>query len=384
MKLKNLDSFMEHLTGERGYPGNSVKIYHNHSQVYEYATGYADTEEKTPFSTSTFVNLYSTTKVITCACAMTLFEKGKFLMTDPLYYYIPEFKDMMVRDKDSNGNEILRPAKRPITIRDLFTMTAGFDYNGNSPSLSNERKNNPDGTTVDYVKAIAKEPLCFDPGDRWQYSLCHDVLGGLIEVVSGKSFAEYLKESILDKCGMQNTGFERNDEIYNKMASQYRYNEATGNCEKVEKSNSFIFGKNFFSGGAGLYSNADDYILFADAMACGGISVTGERILSSATIDLMRTNCLTPEQQKHFQWIQFRGYGYGYGVRTVTDRGLGGILSPVGEFGWCGAAGCMAIIDPLNKLSVFYSMHMLVPQEEYNFPRLRNIVYAELSDYILK
>jgi CubicO group peptidase (beta-lactamase class C family) len=189
MKLKNLDSFMEHLTGERGYPGNSVKIYHNHSQVYEYATGYADREEKTPFSTSTFVNLYSTTKVITCACAMTLFEKGKFLMTDPLYYYIPEFKDIMVRDKDSNGNVILRPAKRPITIRDLFTMTAGFTYDLWTQPIRGLVESNPNAPLREFIAKFVETPLSFMPGQQFQYSLCHDVLAAVVEVVSGKKFS---------------------------------------------------------------------------------------------------------------------------------------------------------------------------------------------------
>ena len=384
MKLENLTNFMEDLTSKRNYPGNAVKIYHDHSLIYEHSSGYADIDSKQPFETSTLVNLYSTTKIITCACAMTLFEKGKFLMTDNIEKYIPEFRNMNVREKDENGNEILRPAKCPITIRDLFSMTAGLDYNGNSPSLVNERKNNPDGSTLDYVRAIAKEPLTFDPGKRWQYSLCHDVLGGLIEALSDMPFADYAEKVIFDKCGMKNTGFRRNDEIYAKMASQYKYDSETHVPVQVPKENSHIFGKNYFSGGAGIYSNVDDYILFADALACGGVAATGERILSNASIDLMRTNCLNQEQMKYFNWVTYRGYGYGYGVRTLIDRGIGGALSPIGEFGWGGAAGTLALIDPSNKLSVFYSMHMLNPQEEYNFPRLRNIVYAELSDILNK
>ena len=136
MKLTNLPSFLDHLTKEKGIPGNTVKIYQNHSLVYEYSSGHADIEKTKKFDTSTIVNLYSASKVITCATALTLFEKGKFLMTDPLYHYIPEFRDIKVKDKDADGNEILRAPKRPIIIRDLFTMTAGFDYNLGSKSFT--------------------------------------------------------------------------------------------------------------------------------------------------------------------------------------------------------------------------------------------------------
>ncbi len=382
MKLINLPSFMDHLTKDRGIPGNAVKIYHNHGLVYEYTSGYSDRETKTPFETSTLVNIYSASKVITCAAALTLFEKGKYLMTDPLHYYIPEFKDVKVRDKDENGNEILRAPKRPIIIRDLFTMSAGFDYNFNSKSITDLKENNPEASTLEFVRAIANENLYFDPGTKWQYSLCHDVIGGLIEYWSDMPFGDYAKKAIFDKCGMRNTGFERNEDIIGRMASQYTYNEEEYTTEKVSKENRYAVYKNFHSGGAGIVSNTDDYILFADAMACGGVTVTGEKILSSATIDLMRTNCLSEKQRAYFNWSQYKGYGYGYGVRTVIDRAEGGVLSPVGEFGWCGAAGAMAIIDPTNKLSIFYCQHMLNPQEPYIFPRLRNIAYAELCDKI--
>lgn len=381
--LHNLMQFQDFLTRKYGVPGNNVLIYHNHKLIYDYSSGYADRETEIPFTADTPVNLYSCSKVITCATALTLFEKGKFLMTDPLYDYIPEFKDVKVRCKDENGNISFRAPKRPIIIRDLFTMCAGFDYNLNSPSLQAVKQNNPNASTLEFMRELAKEPLCFDPGEHWQYSLCHDVIGALIEVVSGESFEEYAKKVIFDKCGMTNTGFTRCDELYERMAAQYVFDDKTRCANRIEKNdNPYVLGNKFFSGGAGIYSSSDDYILFADAMACGGVAATGERILSSATIDLMKTNCLCEIQQKDFNWLQYRGYGYGLGVRTVVDKALGGVLSPVGEFGWAGAAGSMVIIDPVNKLSVFYCMHMKNPQEPYIFPRLRNIVYAELSDII--
>ncbi len=385
MNIKELPKFMDHLTGEYGIPGNAVKIYHNHSLVYEYSSGYADIENKIPFATNQIVNVFSCSKVITCAAALTLFEKGKFLMTDELYRYIPEYKNIKVAETDSNGKNYLRAPVRNITIRDLFTMCSGLNYNVNAESILELKKKNPHAGTLDFIKAFANEPLLCDPGEHWKYSMSHDVIGGLIEAITDMPFGDYVKQAIFDKCGMENSGFSRNDDVFSKMAEMYVFDNNTKKAKfSGKRNNGYILGDNYHSGGAGVYSTADDYILFADAMACGGVSAIGERILSSETINLMRTNCLNEVQLKDFNWIQYKGYGYGLGVRTVIDKAAGGVLSPLGEFGWAGAAGSQVIIDPANRLSVFYCQHMTNPQEDYIFPRIRNIIYAELSDSVLK
>lgn len=388
MNFQPLDDFFKHLTEEVGVPSVECAVHQGHKELYRCAGGYGYKPEQNLY------NLYSVTKPFTCTAALQLFERGKFLLNDPLSDYMPEFKSMTVKRKftaSDNGRLVsegkaaeqscneyeLVPCEKPILVKNLFTMSAGFNYDKNSPAVKKYMKET-DGSfpTRCIAKALSETPLDFEPGEHWQYSLCHDVLGAFIEVVSGMSFGEYLRKNIFEPLGMSNTGFERNDDIFARMADQYRYNSETGTAEKITKENEHILGSEYESGGAGLYSCVDDYILFADALANGGVGKTGKRILSPATIELMRTNQLCGQALSDLNWKQLSGYGYGLGVRTALDKAEGGILSPVGEFGWGGAAGAYVMIDPENNLAVYYAQHMLNNLEPYIHPRIRNIVYS--------
>ncbi|MBQ2279385.1 MAG: beta-lactamase family protein, partial [Clostridia bacterium] len=175
-------------------PGNDCSIFVDGKEVYRYMTGWADAETGRKMQGDELYYFWSASKVITTSLALRLHESGLFTMNDPLYEYIPEFKDMMIRTK-IDGRDELVPAKNPITVGQLFNMTAGFDYNFNTPAVNELRRSTDNKcSTLDVVKAIAKSPLCFEPGTKWQYSLCHDVLGGFIEAVSGKRPRDYAKE----------------------------------------------------------------------------------------------------------------------------------------------------------------------------------------------
>ena len=338
-------------------PGADCIVYKNGKQVFRHQTGYADVETKTPIAPGMLFNMYSATKLSTCTAALQLLERGKFLLTDPVAAYLPEFSDMTVACKIDGKEEIVK-AKRPVTVGQLFSMTAGLDYELDTPEVrAVQERTGGACPTREVVKAIAKRPLSFEPGTHWQYSLCHDVLGALVEVVSGQRFGEYLREHIFEPAGMKHTGFERNAEIEANMASQYEYDEAARCYKNVGKANRFRLGSEYESGGAGLISCADDYVL------------------SHAAIDLMRTNQLDETAMQDFDWPHLVGYGYGLGVRTMVDKAKSGSLGPVGEFGWDGAAGVYMLVDPENRLAVFYMQHMLNGQHPYIHPRLRNIVY---------
>lgn len=356
-------------------PGADCIIYRDGKQVYRHQTGYADVETKTPIAPGMLFNMYSATKLSTCTAVMQLLERGKFLLSDPVAAYLPEFSDMAVACKIEGKEEIVR-AKRPVTVGHLLSMTAGLDYELDTPEVQAVRERSGGACpTREVVKAIAKRPLSFEPGTHWQYSLCHDVLGALVEEVSGQRFGAYLREHIFEPAGMYHTGFERNAEIEASMASQYEYDEAAKCYKNVGKSNRYRLGSEYESGGAGLISCADDYVLLVNALCNGGVAATGERILSRAAIDLMRTNQLDAVALQDFDWPHLVGYGYGLGVRTMIDKAKSGSLGPVGEFGWDGAAGVYMLIDPENRLAVFYMQHMLNGQHPYIHPRLRNIVY---------
>ncbi|MBQ9117475.1 MAG: beta-lactamase family protein [Clostridia bacterium] len=373
-------------------PGNAIVIYHKGEKVFSYASGYSELETKKPFTGEEYVNIYSCSKVTTVTAAAQLLERGAFLLSDPLYEYIPEYRHMSVKEKDGT----IREATRPITVGDLFTMTAGFNYNLNCPSIKRageitEGKYN----TLRVIKELAKEPLSFDPGDHWQYSLCHDVLAGLVEAVSAMKFRDYVKENIFDPLGMDKSVYHHTEDIIEKMAAQYsfvprgqssnfdiveaqKYGSAKdGTFVNVGKRVSHVLGSEYDSGGAGITTTVDDYAKLAAALSCGGLGANGERILSPLTVELMKVNRITtPELRRDFSWRQFIGYGYGMGVRTHIDQAISGSIAPIGEFGWGGAAGASFYADSVNEIGAFYVQHCLNPREEWYQPRLKNAIFS--------
>ncbi len=172
MDFTNLKHFMDRLTAWR-IPGNSVVVYKDNQCVFSYQSGYSSVEKKIPMQGGKLFNIYSCSKPMTVTAALQLYEKGFFLLDDPLYEYIPAFRDMTVRGE--NGEIVT--AEKPITMRHLFTMTAGFDYNTNAPWRAKaEARTGGKMQTLEVAKAIAEEPLHFQPGEKWNYSICHDVL----------------------------------------------------------------------------------------------------------------------------------------------------------------------------------------------------------------
>lgn len=382
MNFEYMKNFMDSLT-EWIIPGNSVVIYKDGKKVFEYSSGYSDLEKKIKKTGEEQLYIYSCSKVATVTAALQLYEQGKFLLSDPLYEYLPEFKKMYVKDGDR-----IKAAENPITIRDLFTMTAGLSYATNTHAFEKARKltdGKMDTRTV--IKCLAEEPLLFEPGARWNYSLCHDVLAVLAEVVSGMRFSEYMKKHIFEPLDMNNSYYHAPNDVI--ISPQYIYEiqdtknivelqqkEHTTGVVKRAYGNELVFGENYDSGGAGIITTVDDYAKFAAALANSGTGLNNNRILSSATVKLMKTNQLNEAQRKTMNWRRLRGYGYGLGVRTLIDKAESGSNSSIGEIGWGGAAGATIIADTEEKVALFYAHHMLNPQEEYYQPRLRNVLYS--------
>ena len=387
MNFEALKNFMDRLSSWR-IPGNSVSVCVGGKEVFSYQSGYENYENKTPMTPGKLFNIFSCSKPITVTAALQLYEKGYFLLDDPLYDFIPEYKHMYIKNADGSVTE----AKNPITLRHLFTMQAGFGYDFSLPCFKKAREQT-DGkmNTLEVVKCLAREPLFFEPGSHWRYSLCHDVLAAVVEVISGKKFRDYVKESIFVPLEMKDS-YYHNDDVIDKVAEMYVYansaetdivamqksasNEIDGKIKNVGKRVEHVLGSEYDSGGAGVTTSVEDYSKFASALANGGVGRNGEKIISAGTIDLLRTNQLGDVQMKDFNWQQLRGYGYGLGVRTLVDVAKSGSCGNIGEFGWGGAAGATVLIDPSVGLSVFYTHHMLNPQEEYYQPRLRNVVYS--------
>lgn len=260
-------------------------------------------------------------------------------------------------------------------------MTSGYNYGTDSEAVS-KVKRETDGKcpTRDMVRAFAEIPLVAEPGTHWIYGISHDILAGLVEAVVGEHFRDYVRHVIFEPLEMNDSCFGAPSErLLARMARQYSFDDEKNRAVPSDNSNAFVFGTDYDSGGAGLISTVDDYIKFAYAMANGGVGANGAKILSSRTIELMRQNALNDDEMRDITVGQYRGYGYGLGVRTMVNPSVGGSLGPVGEFGWAGAAGAWVMIDPENRLAAFYCMHMLNNQEMYTVNRLRNIIYSCLD-----
>ena len=342
MNFDTLKEIIDNGCREKDIPCADIIVSYKNEIVYRYMTGTRDDEKKLPLKGDEMYFLYSASKPMTCTAALQLYEKGLIALDDYVYKYIPEFKDMKVKTPDG-----LVDAKGHITIKNLFTMSSGLDYNLESDSIKAVLSKNPDAPTLDIVRAIANEPLQFHPGEHYLYSLSHDVLAAVVEVVSGMKFEDYVKKNIYDVCGMKHTTMTVTDDVLDRMCSQYVYDAQTNTSSLMPKKNQYILSSSYHSGGAGMISCVDDYIKFAQAMA------NGETLLKKETIALMSQNQLTPEQFKDFSPHK-PGYTYGLGVRTNVSSDF----SEKGEFGWDGAAGSYTIIDPKNNIAVFYGTHV--------------------------
>lgn len=379
MDFTRLDEYLASLLAY-GFPMFDCTVHVACREVYRRQGGYIDREKQRRHIPNTRYFLYSASKPVTCAAALTLLERGRFGLADPLDAYLPEFADVSVAEKHPDGTVTTRAPRTRITVRDLFTMSAGLNYNLGAPAIREAvAASGGRAPTREIVRAIAREPLSFDPGTRWQYSLCHDVLAALVEEVSGMRFSEYVRSAVFEPLGMEHSAYHLTEDILPDMAAQYRYNDKTHTAERVTLQNGYILGTEYESGGAGMISTAEDYIRFADAMANGGAGANGARILSPAAIDLMRAPALTAAQAESYNWSQLRGYNYGLGVRTLTDVSAAGSLAPAGEFGWGGAAGALTFFSPETRTAVYYAQHTLCPAEEKVLPQLRNVIFACLA-----
>lgn len=387
-KLKNLmNRFVD-----TGYaPGNTMQVYLGGKRVFDYSVGYSDIKTKTPMTGEEYFNIYSCSKITTVVAALQLVESGHILLSDPLYEYIPEYREMYIKREDGE----LVKATKDIKIQHLFNMTAGFNYDLNSPAI--RRAKELTGGKMDtevVIKCMADDPIYFEPGEKFNYSMCHDVLAGLVSVVTGKKFRDYVKENIFDPLGMDKSFYHPTPEIKSKMATQYRFvpygesgdidlvraqqsgNAKDGDFVDVGLGNDFVFGEEYDSGGAGIITTVGDYVKLAAALASYGLGLTGERILSRGGVELLRTNTLDEQQIRTFDWPQLVGYGYGLGVRTLIDKAAGGSVGSLGEFGWGGAAGASVYVDPEIGLAAVYAKHTLNPREKYCQPRVRNVLYS--------
>lgn len=387
MGFEKLTAYMDSLAKRYGVPGADLKITRGYETVYRYAVGYNDYELTKPVSPDDMYNIYSGSKPITMAGVMQLIEQGRLGLEDRLDSYLPEFAHMRYAADFRFGvfpfswpdeNADLREAKNPMLIRDLMSMTAGMSYDLTAMPIRRALEKNPKAGTREIVSAMAEMPLLCEPGTHYAYSLSHDVLAAVVEVVTGQRFADYMREHIFEPLGIERMYYHVPDREKPHLADQYAQNWDTLEIRR-DSSMAYRFSENYDSGGAGLVTSVDEYSKFIAAMANGGIGATGERILKPESIDLMRRNWLNETELRDFILPGKPGYGYGLGVRTLIDGSKS--KSPVGEFGWDGAAGCFVLIDPENRIGLFYAQEILGMLSSYGeiHPSIRDLTYEALG-----
>ena len=392
--LKTLDdaissNLIENSKDPDGIVGAAVCVIHKGNDVYRKEYGQADKEKQIPMAPDSIFRCYSMTKPITSVAVMTLVEKGLLAFSDPVSKYLSGFRNQKVLTEDG-----LVPVEREVVIQDLLDMTAGVVYPDASFPAGKIMQDMIDEyyrkifeedtptTTYDLANLIGQQPLAFQPGERWCYSFCADVLGAVIEVVSKKTYGEYLKETIFEPLGMKDTDFYVPEEKQNRFCQNYQYMPETKSLEPCTWQHlglSYMHLKKpaFESGGAGLVSTVEDYSRFVKMMLAKG-EYQGKRILGRKTVEWMTQNHLNEQQLKSFDWEQLKGYGYGNLMRVMIDEAHADSFGSNGEFGWDGWLGCYVCMDPKEELAIIYVIQKCGGNGFRDIEVIRNIVYSAL------
>ena len=392
---QRLDRLVEHLQGyvDRGHlPGWQLLLARSDRIALEACHGLRDVEARTPLTSDTVFRIYSMTKPITSVALMTLYERGRFQLDDPIERHLPELGDPQVFAAGDEHDYTTVPADRSVTVRDLLTHTAGLTYAflHAHPVDALYRRHGIGGvanrgTLAEMVERLGGLPLQFQPGTRWNYSVATDVCGHLIERLSGRPLDAFLRETVLDPLGMHDTGFHVREEQRERFAACYERAGHGFRLLDAPETSAFLTPPTFLAGGGGLVSTARDYLRFC-RMILGGGELAGERILGRKTLALMRLNHLptggdlASMGQPVFSETRHDGIGFGLGWSVVLDPARAQVSGSVGELAWGGLASTCFLIDPAEDLAVIF-LTQLVPSSAWPIRReLRALVYQALVD----
>ena len=393
-RLARIDQHLQERYIEPGKIAGALTVVARRGQIAHYSPlGHMELERKRALEENAIFRIYSMTKPITSIATMMLYERGLFQLRDPVYKYIPAFADQGVFQMGSYPHFITEPPKRAMRIKDLLSHTSGLTYGfmHRTPVDAAYRKSglegvNKSGNLEETVKTIAALPLEFSPGERWNYSMATDVLGYLVQVVSGKPFEQFLHEEIFEPLGMVDTGFFVPPDKQPRLPACY---ERRMNRKLVLQddpaTSPYLTPPQFQSGGGGLVSTAHDYLRFAEMLRRGG-ELEGARIVSRKTLELMTKNHLpgdvdlTEMAQGSFSETPYEGVGFGLGFSVNLGPARTGATGSAGEFAWGGAASTAFWVDPAEDLTVIF-LTQLLPSATYDFrAQLRSIIYGAIID----
>ncbi|MDG1117833.1 MAG: serine hydrolase [Flavimaricola sp.] len=385
-RLDRIRSWMQDHVSAGRLAGLAVQIARRGEVVFSGQVGNRDAEAGTPVTPDTIWRIYSMTKPVTSLAALMLYEEGAFQLDQPVSDFLPEFANARVWQGDGHPLTATEPPHRAITIHDLMTHQAGLVY-GDACGNELERALAASGlglergfaTMAEAVEALARFPLGFQPGSRWFYGLSTDVLGRMIEVLSGKSLGDFLHQRIFAPLGMIDTGFAVSKDKVGRLATLYDH--APEGFVRAADQDSYIAPVTLESGGGGLVSTMADYQRFATMLLQRG-AFPGGHLLGRKTFDLMVSNHmggdLASRGQGHFSETTFEGIGFGLGVSVMLEPTRAKITGSLGEFAWGGMASTAFWVDPVEEMTVIL-MTQLVPSSAYTLRRqLRVLSYAAL------
>nr|WP_323778559.1 serine hydrolase domain-containing protein [Amylibacter sp.] len=397
-RLGRIDNWMDRYVNDRKYAGSSLLIARGGQEVYFNATGARDLDAGLPFERDTLARIYSMTKPITSVAIMMLAEQGLFHLDAPVSDFIPAFSDCSALIKDATSIDQVTPCATP-TLHHLLTHTSGLSYPFNPgvlPAAMEEQGlifRADQGPLEGVVDQLAKMPLAFKPGQHWEYSVAIDVLGRVVEVVSGQPLDEFFAEHIFAPLGMTETAFSVPDAGLQRFASLYTplagnamaLNSAAEGGDPLrlidQADTSAYRNAETFSGGGGLVGTIDDYMKFCEMIRCKG-TFNGHRLLSPKTVDFMLRNHLPGDiasmGPSSFAEQPMEGMGFGLGGAVVLNPARAGAPGSVGDFSWGGMASTFFWVDPVLDLSVVF-FTQLSPSSSYPArPQLKALVHGAL------
>ncbi len=372
-------------------PGSIALVARRGRICYLDVAGQRDMERGTDMSADTIVRIYSMTKPVTSVALMTLYERGLFSLDDPVHRFIPEWRKLRVYKAGSYPLFQSAPCARPMTIRDLLMHTSGLTYDfmhATNVDAAYRELNlgwpRREYTLQEMIEQLATLPLEFSPGERWNYSVATDVLGYLIERISGQSLPEFMREAIFEPLGMVDTSFEIPADKVARLASCYERNLQKEVVLHDDGQDSHFASRTFWSGGGGLLSTAGDYYRFCQMMLNGG-SLEGRRVIGSRTLQFMTRNHLPGGVDMaqfatgSFSETIYEGVGFGLGFANKIDPVRNGFPASRGSFFWGGLASTLFWVDPKEELVVVF-LTQLMPSSTFNFRgQLESIIYAALE-----
>jgi len=391
-RLENLHALMQRTVDQKQIAG-IVTILARHGKVVEYRTyGQRDMASGAPMTKDVIFRDFSMTKPVTGVAMMILYEQGKWLPSDPIAKFIPEFAHLKVyKGTGADGKMILVDPDHAPTMRELMTHTAGFTYGffGDTPVDKMYREENllASKNLQEFVEKLSRIPLLYQPGKGWTYSMSMDIEGYIVEKLSGQSLPDFMRDRIYQPLGMRDAGFFVPAEKRNRFTTLYRTGpngELIADASTSRRSGDYDVQPPMPSGGGGMVSTAEDYYRFAQMLANGG-ELDGKRILSPATVKLMASNHVPAELLTGQFGIGYQvmrpGFGYGYNGAVVFDPLEANLPDGKGEFFWDGAAGTWFWVDPTNDV-VFIGMiqRMLGPASPNLEYESRSAVYGALVD----